>query len=73
MAFGKSKKKMIHHGFALFIRREKEKSFNRVGFLFGNRDSAREYGKAHFPTARVHVEGVRVDHTPIDFPPPRGR
>lgn len=67
MRFWSNKKDIRHMGYRLFIRRQNEQKFKRVGPLFSTAGDAYAHAKRQFPLAKAHVEGLRMDFTPIGF------
>jgi hypothetical protein len=60
------KKKIVHVGFALFAKNPGEKQFTKVG-IFAGRDTAKSYAARYCSRAKLHIEGVRVDMTPVTY------
>lgn len=67
MRFWSNKKDIRHMGYRLFIRRPNEEKFKRVGPMFSTAGAAYAHAKQVFPLAKAHVEGLRLDFTPIGF------
>lgn len=67
MRFWNTKKDIRHMGYRLFIRRPNEQKFKRVGPMFSTAGEAYSHAKRLFPLAKAHVEGLRLDFTPVGF------
>jgi len=67
MHFWSNKKDIRHMGYRLFIRRAGEEKFKRVGPLFPTAGEGYAHAKLKYPAAQAHVEGLRMDFTPIGF------
>lgn len=46
-----------------------EEYWHDVPQIFGNRQQAQDYANKKFPGVKAHVEGIRVDATPVYWEP----
>lgn len=63
----KAVQRSMRAGFGLFVKKAGDDKFKQVG-TFSAPDLAYAAGKAKYPEAKLHVEGVRVSVVPVDAP-----